>query len=123
MDFKDRAKKLKSDTPAVFIALKKKETPIIAKIFAGITIGYALSPIDFIPDFIPIIGLLDDIILLPILIAITIKFIPEEIIEQCRAEAENLWNGGKPKKWYFAIPIILVWVIIIFLIVKLVVAY
>jgi uncharacterized membrane protein YkvA (DUF1232 family) len=76
MDLKDRARKLKSDIPAVFIALRKKETPLIAKIFAGITIGYALSPIDFIPDFIPVIGLLDDIILLPILVAITIKFIP-----------------------------------------------
>jgi uncharacterized membrane protein YkvA (DUF1232 family) len=120
MDLKDRAKKLKSDIPAVFIALKKKETPVIAKIFAGITIGYALSPIDFIPDFIPVLGLLDDIILLPILIAITIKFIPKEIFKLCRAESENLWNGVKPQKWYLAIPIILVWVILIFLIIKLV---
>lgn len=122
MDFKDRAKKLKSDIPALFIALNKKEIPIIAKIFAGIAIGYALSPIDFIPDFIPVIGLLDDIILVPILIAITIKFIPEEIFTQCRVEAENLWRDGKPKKWYLAIPIILVWVLLIFLIIKLVVA-
>lgn len=122
MDFKDRAKKLKSDIPALFIALNKKETPVIAKIFAGIAIGYVLSPIDFIPDFIPVIGLLDDIILVPILIAITIKFIPEEIFMQCRFEAENLWSDGKPKKWYFAIPIILVWVLLIFLIIKLVVA-
>ncbi|MHC1683069.1 MAG: YkvA family protein [Clostridiaceae bacterium] len=120
MDFKDRAKKLKSDIPAVFIALKKKETPIISKIFAGITIVYALSPIDLIPDFIPVIGLIDDLILLPILIAITIKFIPEEIFKQCRSEAENLWNGGKPKKWYFALPIILIWVILIFFIINLV---
>lgn len=121
MDFKDRAKKLKSDIPAVFIALKKKETPVTAKIFAGITIGYALSPIDFIPDFIPVIGLLDDIILLPIFIAITIQFIPEEIFKQCRIEAENLWNNGKPKRWYFAIPIILAWIVLIFLIIKLVI--
>lgn len=118
MDIKGRAKKLKLDAPAIFFALKKKETPAIAKIFALITIGYALSPIDFIPDFIPVIGLLDDIILLPIFIAITIKFIPEKILEQCRVEAENLWKEGKPKKWYFAIPIILVWVILIFLIIK-----
>ncbi|WP_315119882.1 DUF1232 domain-containing protein [uncultured Clostridium sp.] len=118
MDFKARAKKLKTDIPAVFIALKKKETPIIAKIFAGIVIGYALSPIDFIPDFIPVIGLLDDVIILPLLIAITVKFIPEEIFSQCRVEAETLWVGGKPKKWYFAIPIVLLWLLIIFLIVK-----
>lgn len=121
MNFKDRAKKLKSDIPALFIALNKKETPVIAKIFAAIAIGYTLSPIDFIPDFIPIIGLLDDIVLVPILIAITIKFIPVEIFMQCRVEAENLWSDGKPKKWYFAIPIVLIWVLLIFLFIKLVV--
>ncbi|UZQ52054.1 YkvA family protein [Clostridium kluyveri] len=121
MDFKTRTKKLKSDIPAVFIALKKKETPIIAKVFAGITIGYALSPIDFIPDFIPILGLLDDLIILPVLIAITIKFIPKRILKQCRDESENLWKNGKPKKWYFAISIILIWILLIFLIIKLVI--
>ncbi|MDT8718791.1 DUF1232 domain-containing protein [Clostridium sp. 19966] len=118
MDLKARARKLKSDIPAVFIALRKKETPVIAKIFAGITIGYALSPIDFIPDFIPIIGLLDDLILLPIFIAITVRFIPERTFNQCRIEAENLWSSGKPKRWYFAIPIILIWIALILLIIK-----
>ncbi|WP_238899075.1 DUF1232 domain-containing protein [Clostridium sp. YIM B02500] len=119
MWLKDRAKKLRSDIPAIYIALKKKEAPVIAKVFAMITIIYALSPIDLIPDFIPVIGLLDDIILLPILITITIKFIPEEIISQCRIEAENLWINGKPKRWYFAIPILLVWIALIFLTLKL----
>ncbi|MFL0247106.1 YkvA family protein [Candidatus Clostridium stratigraminis] len=121
MDLRYRAKKLKSDIPAIFIALKKKETPIIAKLFAGITIGYALSPIDFIPDFIPVIGMIDDIILVPIFVALTIKFIPEEIFKQCRVEAENLWNNGKPKKWYYAIPIILIWVLLVCFIIKLVI--
>lgn len=101
MGLKDRARKLKSDIPAVYIALGKKKTPVIAKVFAMITIIYALSPIDLIPDFIPIIGLLDDIILLPILIAITIKFIPEEMLSKCKIEAENLWISGKPKKMVF----------------------
>ncbi|WP_017210593.1 YkvA family protein [Clostridium beijerinckii] len=119
MGIKDRARKLKLDIPAVYIALKKKETPVIAKVFAMITIIYALSPIDLVPDFIPIIGLLDDIILLPILITITIKFIPQEILRQCRIEAENLWISGKPKRWYFAIPILLVWIVLIFLTLKL----
>lgn len=119
IDLKGRAKKLKLDIPAVYIALKKKETPVIAKVFALITVGYALSPIDFIPDFIPVIGFLDDLILLPVLIAITVKFIPTHIFNQCRVEAENIWNNGKPKKWYFSIPIILIWVALVLLIVKL----
>lgn len=118
MDFKVIAKKLKYDIPAVFIALKKKETPVIAKLFAGITVAYALSPIDLIPDFIPIIGLLDDLIILPMFVALTIKFIPEEVFYQCRIEAKNLWSSGKPKRWYFAIPVILIWVILAWIIIK-----
>ena len=64
MDLKARAKKLKTDIPAIFLALKDKETSLVAKIFAGITVVYALSPIDFVPDFIPVLGYLDDVILL-----------------------------------------------------------
>lgn len=118
MKLKERAKKLKTDIPAVFIALKKKETPLAAKIIAGITIGYALSPIDIIPDFIPVLGLLDDLIILPALIAITIKLIPEDTFEKCRTESENLWENGKPRKWYYAVPIIIFWLIIILLIAR-----
>lgn len=120
MDLKERAKKIKSDIPAVFIALNRKETPIIAKIFAVITIVYALSPIDLVPDFIPVIGFLDDVILIPMLISITVRFIPEATFAKCRLEAESIWRDGKPKKWYFAMPVILVWFIIVVLIVKLV---
>lgn len=118
MKIKERAKQLKTDIPAVFIALKKKETPILAKIIAAVTVGYALSPIDFIPDFIPVIGLLDDVILLPGLIAVVIKLIPADIFAECRIEAAGLWVNGKPKKWYFALPIVFIWLLIIFIIVK-----
>ena len=117
LNLKERAKKLKTDIPAVFIAIKKKETPMIAKILAGITVGYALSPIDLVPDFIPVLGYLDDVIL-PILVALTVKLIPKDVFSLCRKEAENLWADGKPKKWFYAIPIVLIWVIIILLIIK-----
>lgn len=118
MNLKERAKKLKIDIPAVFIAMKKKETPIIAKIIAGLTVTYALSPIDLIPDFIPVLGYLDDVIILPSLIALTIKLIPSDVFAECRKEAEDLWKSGKPKRWYFALPIILIWLLIVFLIIK-----
>ena len=122
MIIKDIAKKLKLDIPTIYIALKKKETPVIAKVFAMVTIVYALSPIDLVPDFIPIIGFLDDFILLPILIAITIKFIPKDILSQCRVEFENIWDNGKPKRWYYSIPIILIWVSLALLLIKLFIA-
>ena len=118
MNIKQRAKKLKSDIPAIFIALKEKNTPLIAKIIAGVTVGYALSPIDLIPDFIPVLGYLDDVILLPALVALTIKMIPEEVWTRCKRNAEGLWEDGKPKKWYYSIPIIIVWGALLFVIIK-----
>ena len=120
MDLKQRAKKLKTDIPAIFLALKDNETPILAKIFAGITVAYALSPIDLVPDFIPVLGYLDDVILLPMLVALTIKFIPEDVLERNRRQSEGMWNEGKPKKWYYAIPIMLTWLVIIVLLLKLI---
>jgi uncharacterized membrane protein YkvA (DUF1232 family) len=113
MNLKEKAKAIKIYVPALFIAMKRKDTPIAAKIFAGITVGYALSPIDLIPDFIPVLGYLDDLIILPLLATLAIKFIPPEIMEICKAEAEGIWKYGKPKKLYYAIPIIILWMVII----------
>ena len=118
MSHKERAAALKTDIPAVFLALKAKETPLIAKIAAGLTVPYALSPIDLIPDFVPILGYLDDVILLPALVSLTLKLIPSDIMEACRTQAKGMWTDGRPKKWYYAIPIIIVWALIAFVIVK-----
>jgi uncharacterized membrane protein YkvA (DUF1232 family) len=115
---KARAKKLKVDIPAVFIAMKHKRTPVLAKVLAAITIAYALSPIDLIPDFIPVIGLLDDVLILPALIVLIMKIIPAEVFAECREKAADLWKDGKPKKWYFALPIVVIWLLLILVIVK-----
>ena len=118
MNLKERAKKLKKEIPAVFLALKDKDTPIVAKMIVAVTVGYALSPIDFIPDFIPVLGYLDDIILLPALITLSIKLIPTSVWEKCLKESEDLWKDGKPKKWYYAIPIVAIWMLIIWIVIK-----
>ena len=118
MNLRQRAKKLKTDIPALFLALKDKDTPFMAKILAGITVGYALSPIDLIPDFIPILGYLDDVILLPLFVALTIRCIPDEVLERNRKRAEGMWQDGKPKKWYYTIPVVLIWIFVIVLILK-----
>ena len=120
MKLKESAKKLKSDIPAVFLALKDKKTPWYAKLFAALTVAYALSPIDLVPDFIPVLGYLDDLIILPLLVALTIKFIPNDVFETYRKQAQAMWKDGRPKKWYYAIPIVLVWLVIIAFLVKLV---
>jgi len=119
MNLKECAKSLKKTVPAVFLSLKDKDTPILAKVLASITVGYALSPVDLIPDFIPVLGYLDDVILLPALIALTIKLIPADVWERNLAQAENMWQDGKPKKWYYAIPIVLIWLLILYKIVGL----
>ena len=119
MKLKERAKQLKTDIPAVFIAIKRRETPFAAKIFAALTIAYALSPIDLIPDFILILGYLDDLLILPAMVWATVKLIPDDIFQQCRRESAEMWKNGKPKKWYFALPIVLIWLIVIWIIVRL----
>ena len=118
MNLKKKSKQLKIDIPAVFIALRKKGTPIIAKIFAGITIIYALSPIDLIPDFIPVLGYLDDVIILPSLIALTVRLIPPDMFAECRIRSEVIWADCNPKKWYFALPIVTIWLLVVCLIIK-----
>jgi uncharacterized membrane protein YkvA (DUF1232 family) len=116
--YKGKAKQLKYNLSAMYLAYKRKDTPVIAKILIIITVGYALSPIDLIPDFIPVIGYLDDIIIVSFLIFLSIKLVPREIMDECREEAKDVWKNGKPKKWYYAIPIIIIWVLIIFIIIK-----
>lgn len=118
MDLKERAKQLKTDIPTVFLALKDKETPILAKIFATLTVVYALSPVDLVPDFIPVLEYLDDVILLPALAALTIRLIPKEVLERNRKAAEGLWKDGKSKKWYYGVPFVLVWVLLLVLVLK-----
>jgi len=118
MTLKERAASLKKDIPAVFLALKAKETPVLAKVVAFLTVAYALSPVDLVPDFIPVLGYLDDLLILPALVALTVKLIPKDIFERYRQEAEGMWKDGKPKKWYYAVPIVLLWALIIWMIVK-----
>ena len=119
MDLRKRAKQLKEDVPAVFLALKYKETPIRAKILSAMTVAYALSPIDLIPDFIPILGYLDDIIILSMLVALTAKMIPKEIWIRSKEQSKDSWKEGKPKKWYYAVPIMIFWLLIVYMILKL----
>jgi uncharacterized membrane protein YkvA (DUF1232 family) len=93
MNLKERAKQLKSDIPHCFLSLKSKIHGDCQNI-CRVTIAYALSPIDLIPDFVPVLGYLDDVILLPVLIALTIKFIPRETFDRYKTEAEGMWQDG-----------------------------
>ncbi|OHD56119.1 MAG: hypothetical protein A2Y33_01585 [Spirochaetes bacterium GWF1_51_8] len=107
---KARAKKLKDEITVLRIALHDNETPWYSKALVALTVAYALSPIDLIPDFIPVLGLLDDIILLPAMIALAIKTIPSAVMERSRIKAEERKSNGK-KNYLAAVIIILIWLL------------
>lgn len=119
MEQKEKLRQLAEDIPALCLAMKEKDTPFLAKILAGTAVIYALSPIDLIPGFIPVIGYLDDLILLPLLVALTLKLIPDETFERCREQARQMYQQGMKKHWYYMLPIILIWVILILIVGKL----
>jgi uncharacterized membrane protein YkvA (DUF1232 family) len=99
---KQRARQLKSEAQVLMVAYKDKRTPASAKILIGITVGYLLSPIDLIPDFIPVLGILDDLIIVPALIALSIKLIPEIVLNDAREQLKNHPQRYKKNNWLFA---------------------
>lgn len=118
MNLKKRAKQLKQDIPAIYLVMKSSEIPILAKILAFLTIAYALSPIDLIPDFIPVLGYLDDLVILPMLIVLTIKCIPKPVWQKAQNEAQELIATKQMKKWYYALPILIIWLIVVLILIR-----
>jgi uncharacterized membrane protein YkvA (DUF1232 family) len=117
-NLKKKARHLKSEAQVLMIAYKDSRTPIHAKILIGITIGYLLSPIDLIPDFIPVLGILDDLVIVPLLIALSIKSIPTYILNEAREEINNNPLHFKKNNWLFAIVIVVIWLIVAYVVVK-----
>ena len=104
---KNRARALKVDIMALWFAARDSRTPLLAKLVAGAVAAFALSPIDLIPDFIPILGYLDDLIILPLGIALAIRLIPPPLMAQFRAEAKRL--SDRPKSRAAMAVILLIW--------------
>lgn len=96
----------------LFFACKRKDIPWYSKIIPALVVGYALSPIDLIPDFIPILGYLDDLIIIPLGILLAIKLIPKEVLTECKIEADQALEGSNPKNWIAGIIIILIWTLL-----------
>lgn len=118
---KEIAKRIKREVGALYLASKRSDVPLYAKVISIIVVGYALSPIDLVPDFIPVIGYLDDLLLVPLGIYFTLKLIPKHIMEECRQQAENIFSKGKPKNWIAGAIIICIWIIvIIYILIKLI---
>ncbi len=86
---KTKAKSLKTDIYALYLAFRDPQTPWYAKAIAGLTLAMALSPIDLIPDFIPVLGYLDDLIIVPLGISLSVKLIPQDVMTRCRKQAST----------------------------------
>ncbi|MFC1920433.1 YkvA family protein [Chloroflexota bacterium] len=116
--WKEIINRFKEDTIALYFALKHPGVPWYAKLFIALVVGYALSPIDLIPDFIPVFGYLDDLIIIPLGFTLSIKMIPKDVLEECREKAKSGLGDGKHKNWTAALIILLIWLTVIFLIVR-----
>jgi uncharacterized membrane protein YkvA (DUF1232 family) len=108
-DLRSRARKLKSEIFALYLALRDPRTPWYAKAFGALVVAYAFSPLDLIPDFVPVLGYLDDVILLPLGIWLTIRMIPLAVLDESRARAEIELRDRRPANWAAAAVIILLW--------------
>jgi uncharacterized membrane protein YkvA (DUF1232 family) len=106
------ASRIKRDAVTLWFAYRHPGTPWFAKLLAAFVVAYALSPIDLIPDFIPVLGYLDDALLLPGLIWLNIRLIPADVLEECRERAD-LWmkeQGTKPRSIAGAVLVLAVWI-------------
>ena len=103
------AKNLKRQTLVLYLAYKDDRVPWYAKIFIVCVVSYAFSPIDLIPDFIPILGYLDDVIIVPLGIMFALKMIPQVVIANCEMQAKSIMQNGKPKNWIVGALIVLIW--------------
>ena len=119
--FKDKADEINQLISAMYIALKRSDTPLYAKIACGLCVYYVLSPLDLVPDFIPVLGAIDDVLVLPFLLWFSVKLMPEDILEECKAQAKATDLTDKRVKKRYMIPILIVWGLLLFWAVNLVI--
>jgi len=113
--WKQKARQLKQEIYALYLAYRDPRVSLHAKIFAACVVGYAFSPIDLIPDPIPILGYLDDLILIPLGISLALKMIPPEVMAESRVKASQVMEQGKPVSWVAAGVIAAIWLCLLVL--------
>ena len=111
--WKKRIKELKTETYAIYLASKDPRVPWYAKAVIVFVVAHTFSPIDLIPDFIPVLGYLDDLIITPLGIALALKMVPKDVLTECREEARKSIDQEKPTNWTAAAIIIVIWLVIL----------
>ncbi len=107
--WKRRARELKVQVYAVYLAYKDPRVPLFARIFAACVVGYAFSPIDLIPDPIPVLGYLDDLVIVPLGIALALKMIPPTVMIECQEKSRQIMEQGKPVNKTAAVVVVAIW--------------
>jgi uncharacterized membrane protein YkvA (DUF1232 family) len=114
--WKLKVRQLKTETYTLYLAYRDPRVPWYAKLFTAGVVAYALSPIDLIPDFVPVLGYLDDLVLIPLGIKLALKLIPIEVLTECRERAQAASRSEQPRNWKAAVVIISIWLLAIALI-------
>jgi uncharacterized membrane protein YkvA (DUF1232 family) len=105
------ARRLSAQTYALYLAYRHPRTPWYAKVFAALVVGYVFSPMDPIPDWIPGVGLLDEMLVVPIGVWIVTKMIPRDVFEECKQKAREVVDGEKPVSRAAAVVIVAIWLL------------
>ena len=111
-NFRKRVGYLRTETHALYLAARHPRTPWYAKLFVAGVVAYAFSPIDLIPDFVPVLGYVDDLILIPLGIAVAIKMIPPDVLAECRVRARDAAAARKPVSRIAAAVIVCIWLLL-----------
>lgn len=109
---KNKTKQIKLETYTLYFAYRDSRVAWPAKLVALCVVAYAFSPVDLIPDFIPILGYLDDLILIPLGVMLAIRLIPHDVLADSRAKAQAILGKAKPKNWWAAGIIIAIWLVV-----------
>jgi uncharacterized membrane protein YkvA (DUF1232 family) len=107
---KQRARHLKAETFALYLAARDPRTPWYAKLLVAGIVAYAFSTIDLIPDFVPVLGYLDDLILIPLGITLAMKMVPPTVLAECRARAKETIQSGRPVSRVAGAVIVVIWI-------------
>lgn len=106
------ARQVKRDVYALYLAYRDPRTPWYARVVAACVVAYAFSPIDLIPDPIPVLGYLDDLILVPLGIMLAVRLVPADVMAECRVAATTRFQSGKPVNWIAAAVIVCLWLLV-----------
>jgi uncharacterized membrane protein YkvA (DUF1232 family) len=113
VSWRERARQLRADTYALYLAARDPRVPWYAKALAGGVAAYAVSPIDLIPDFIPVLGLLDDLVIIPLGIAVVARLVPRELMDEHRRAARERLSVDGPRSWVAAVVVLVIWGVVL----------